>query len=278
MVKMGTVWDRTTEFLGDNLAALMPIALLTIFLPTSVQQNLTIVVATATPGTKAALSLVMVVLWLLMLWGQLAITAMAIDSGPASIEPRPSASSVATRRLLPAIGVLLITGLIMVLLAIPALGVLAAYGFDFSTLSTTPHPSLPDAAKLPFSIAVLITFPVMIWLMARVYVVLTPVVVAEQRGIGAISRSFSLTKGLVLRIVGVMILYGIVAGVAQLAAKTVFGSVFELVAGGEGTMSLATILTSIVVGAVSAAFTVLATVFCAKLYLAASGQEDTSLT
>ena len=36
MVNMGNVWDRTTEFLSDNLGAVVPIALLTIFVPQSI--------------------------------------------------------------------------------------------------------------------------------------------------------------------------------------------------------------------------------------------------
>jgi hypothetical protein len=36
MVKMSTVWDRTAEFLSDNIGAIVPVALLAFFVPASI--------------------------------------------------------------------------------------------------------------------------------------------------------------------------------------------------------------------------------------------------
>ncbi len=132
---------------------------------------------------------------------------------------------------------------------------------------------MPAAAKLPFVLVTGLTLPVALWALARILALLVPVVVAERRGIRAFGRAFALSRGLAWRILGVILLYAIVSGVVQLAAKLGFGSIFELVVGGEGPLSLAKILTSIVSGAVSCAFAVLAAVFCAKLYLVTSGQD-----
>jgi hypothetical protein len=282
MIRMATVWDRTSEFLADNLAKLLPLALLTMFLPNSVEQNLASVATTATPGLKAGLSIVTIALAALTLWGKLAITAIVVERPQPGNAAEPhttgAATGIAGRRLLPAIGVLVLFGLIVLALLLPPLAVLALFRFDFATLGTLPQATISDAARVPFGIALLVVAPIAVWLMARVYVLLIPVVLAERRGAGAISRAFALSRGLVWRILGVLILYAIVAGIAELAAKSVFGTIFELVVGGEGPLSLAKILTSIVSGAVACAFTVLATVFCAKLYLATSGQDDLPLT
>jgi ABC-type spermidine/putrescine transport system permease subunit II len=65
-----------------------------------------------------------------------------------------------------------------------------------------------------------------------------------------------------------MLLYIIVSFVSQKAAQFVFGTVFGLVFGSDGTVSLSAVLTSILVAVVASAFSVLAAAFTAKLYRA----------
>jgi hypothetical protein len=94
------------------------------------------------------------------------------------------------------------------------------------------------------------------------------VVIAERRGIGALGRAFSLTRGVGGRLFGVMLLYVIVSEVAQLATRTVFGSIFALIFGSDPGISIGSVLTAILVAAVGTIFFVLAAVFGARLYLA----------
>jgi len=54
----------------------------------------------------------------------------------------------------------------------------------------------------------------------------------------------------------------------MLATQLVFGSIFRLVAGQSDGLSLSNILTSVMVAAVQAGFTVIVPVFSAKLYQA----------
>ncbi|MDB5707150.1 MAG: hypothetical protein JWN66_4266, partial [Sphingomonas bacterium] len=108
---------------------------------------------------------------------------------------------------------------------------------------------------------------VLLWLGARLSL-LSPVILREGRWVGALGRSFKLTRPIVLKIIGVMILYGIVWGVSVLAAKTVFGFVFGLIAGGDGPVTVGSVLTSICVAFVLTMFSVLAAAFVGKLYLA----------
>ena len=77
-----------------------------------------------------------------------------------------------------------------------------------------------------------------------------------------------------MRLVGVLILYAIVATIAVLAAKMVFGSIFALIAPNDGDIGLATVLTSIVVAAVSTAFKGIAAIFVAKLYQAIADAHE----
>ena len=99
MVNMATVWDRSTEFLSDNLSAIVPVSLLSIFVPYSIVGNLIPLLSQSNDIGKATLSAIMVALAILVFWGGLAITALAID--PAG--GRAAATQMAARRLLPAL-------------------------------------------------------------------------------------------------------------------------------------------------------------------------------
>lgn len=263
MVSMGTVWDRTAEFLSDNLGTVLPVALGAMFVPAAVSGSLSGLQHSASPGLAAVLGLASLLLAIVTFWGQVAITALALDPAIGR-----GAVGVATRRLPAALLVTIVLFLALFLLFIPVGGILALSGADLSTAATGAMPQVPPAAALWVVLYVLLLLPVALWLCARL-VLLLPVIAGEKAMFGAIPRSWSLTRGSALKIVGVLILYGIVASVAYLAATTAFGAIITLVAGrGEEGLSLTMVLTVIVGGAVSTAFTVLGTAFTAKLYLA----------
>lgn len=270
MVKMGDVWDRTVEFLGDNLPEILPIALFAIFLPTSISGSLEGLQATAGRGPAIALGVLSVGLAIIQLWGQLAIAALAIDGGIGR-----HAGRVATARLLPAIGVYLILFVALFLLFVPAVAILVAGGVDLTALGAGDS-ALQQAAPGTIGIAAtyMIAMAVVALFVAARLIVLTPVIVAERRGVGAFGSSFALTRGLTWKIVGVLILFAIVAIVAILAAQTVFGSILGLIAGGDGPVTVASVITAVVVAAVTTAFTVLASAFTAKLYVAVVRVRD----
>jgi len=263
MVSMGTVWDRTAEFLSDNLGTVLPVALATIFVPAAISGSLSELQQGAAPGLAMGLGLASLLLAIVTFWGQLAITALALDPAIGR-----GAAGIATRRLPAALLVTIALFVALFLLAIPAGIIMALGGADLSGTATGAMPAVPPAAALWLVFYFLVLLPVLLWLFARL-VLLLPVIVGERAMFGAIPRSWSLTRGAALKIVGVLILYGIVASVAYLAATTAFGAIITLVAGrGEDGLSLATVLTVIVGGAVSTAFTVLGTAFTAKLFLA----------
>jgi hypothetical protein len=262
MVKMSIVWDRTAEFLSDNIAAVLPIALLTFFVPASIQGNFAAAMTGAGEALKILLAVLQVVFALASLWGSLAITAMALD-----IATERSAANIATRRLIPALVVSIVMIVVASALVLPVPGILAFNGYDMAAMARGEdvNMSMGVAGFVVLYLLALTLF--LLWLIARL-VVATPVVVRESRVLSALGESWRLTRGSGLRIVGVIILFAIVSWVAALAAKTVFGSIFALVAGnGEG-VTLSSVMTSIVVAAVQSAFMVIPPVFTAKLYLA----------
>lgn len=270
MISMGTVWDRTAEFLSDNLGTILPIALAAIFVPAAVSGSLGGLRVGATPALAMSLGLASLLLALVTFWGQLAITALALDPPIGK-----GAVRVATRRLPAGLLVMIVLLLAALLLAIPVGVILAVNGVDFSAATPGAMPEMPPAAALWVVLYALILLPLALWLAARLAVVL-PALVGEQLALGAIPRSWRLTRGTALKIVGVLLLYAIVATVANLAATTAFGAIMVLIAGrGEDGLSLATVLTGIASGAVSTAFTVLGAAFTAKLYLALRARNET---
>ncbi|MDV3455485.1 hypothetical protein RZN05_00700 [Sphingomonas sp. HF-S4] len=268
MVKMGTVWDRTAEFLGDNIAAVVPIALLAFFVPASIEGNFEAAMTGAGTGFKALLYTLQFVFALISLWGSLAITAMALD-----IASERSAANIATRRFLPAlvVSVVMFAAACVLLLPIPAL--LLANGYDMNAMARGESVEMSMQVAGTIVVYALVALALLLWLVARL-IVATPVVVRENRMLSALGESWSLTRGAALRIVGVILLFAIVSWVAGLAAKTVFGSIFALVAGNDGEgVTLATVMTSIVVAAVQSAFMVIPPAFTAKLYLALTARQ-----
>ena len=229
MVSMATVWDRATEFLSDNLSAVLPVSLLSIFVPYSIFGNLIPLLSQSNDMGRATLSAILLALAVLVFWGGLAITALAID--PAG--GRAAATRMAARRLVPTLAVWLIFAIGLTLLATPIFIGMGLAGRGYLGQLVGGRPDATGGAAMAFSILYALAFVVVaMWLVARL-VLLNPVIVMERRGIGLFARSFKLTRGITWKIIGVLILYVIVSQVSELATKFVFGAVFGLIAGGE---------------------------------------------
>ena len=266
-VKIGDVWDRTTEFVGDSLPLLLPIALISLLIPTSVMGSLGDLERNGSASVRAVFQLLQLAFALLSLWGQLAITALAINP-PLGAGVR----KVATARLPAAIGIYVLPFIVLVLLfGVQAIAILGSGGYDFSqarwSQMSAQSLSLPAGAGRAIGLLLVVELIALIFILARL-LPLTGVIVAERRGLGSYARAFRLTRGMSWKLVGVIILYAVVAWVASVAATTVFGSILRLVAPGEGSVTVAGVLTAIAAAAVNAVFTVLAASFCAKLYVA----------
>ena len=265
MVKMGTVWDRTVEVLNGRTGMIAPIAVLGILLPSVVRDGF---VAFSAPGTVTfALvgGVLTIVALVAMIWAQLAIVAIATD--PAT--DAPAARRQASARVWPALGITVILMIVALLFVVPPIVVLIQSGFDFTAAANGSRVQMtpPSAGAAGFvglyGLAYMIA---VIWIGARL-VLLNPVVLNERLGIGAIRRSVRLTKGLTWRIIGVMILFAIVTLVSTWAAQAVTGILFRLALGADG-IATATFLSGIAATIVTTAFTALAAVFTAQLYVA----------
>lgn len=267
MVTMSAVWDRTTEFLSDHGGAVATIAAATLFAPAVVDGIIAPLKPTAGTGGQLGLALISLAMSLIGVLGQLALIALALDPAIG----RGGAFRLARKRFWPMIAVSVVLLIAVVVLFLPPLFLFASNGIDLDAMQQGVAPNVAPSSMLIIALYIIVLTPILFWLTAR----LAPiggVVVAERLGLGAIRRAFALSRGLALKLVGVLILYAVVALVAVLAARTVIGSVARILLDGRGTLDAATVITAIAVAAVSAALTAVATVFAAKLYAACVGR------
>ena len=259
MVRMGDVWDRTTDVLSGRGRTLAGIAALAIFLPGVVRTGYSLYVGKDTPATALLGGLIAIIVSLAAVWGQLTLIALSTD--PATTETQAGATGRA--RLLPTIGVGLLIGIGFGVFLLPIFIALVGAGWS------------PEAMQMPtltpgqggfiglYTLACAIAF---LWVAARL-ALWTAVMVNERLGIGAIRRSFALTRGITWRIIGVFVLYLIVLGISFSAVSAVTGVVFGLILG-TGAKATVGFLAAVAGGAVAAIFSTVAAVFTAQLYVA----------
>lgn len=263
MVRIGTIWDRTMEVVNGRFTILAAIALMLLFVPSVLQAAVD-----AFGGSAGAMGLVGGVVGILVglaaIVATLALTAVATD--PAV--DRPHALAIGGGRLGPAIGIVLLIVLLVMASAIPGAVLLYSAGFDVDRARAGLDQVDVDAGTLAAAMLYfLVILAVWIWLAARL-VPLMAVIVNERLGLGAIRRSFALTRGSTLKLIGVMILYGIVTGVCLLAATSIVGLIVRLIVGAEG-LAVVALAAGVAGAAVTAVFSVLQCVFSGQFYLAA---------
>ena len=271
MVGIGTVWDRTMEVLRGRAGMLAGIAALTIVLPTVIRNGLALMMAGGTPGQSPSLlfSLISLIVFALAIVGQLALVAAATD--PATL--RDDALRTGLRRLAPAIGLYLIVVIGFIIALIPIGIAAAASGVDLTRMGagTTPKLSVGIAGFVTlYAIALVLAG---LWLSARLFV-LNPVIVNERLGVKAFARSFALTRGHVWRLIGFLLLVGVVLIVSVLATQFVIGTVTGLIF----SPVTARFWTSIPVSILTAAYTVLIATFAAQFYVSALAETQRDMT
>ncbi len=267
MVRIGTVWDRTVEVINGRTAMLASIAALTLFLPSVIRDA--VAAAAGSFGGRMLSGVVGVIQLIVTIWGVLALTAVSSD--PAT--DRPAALRIGAAVLPSAILVVFVLLVIFALLFVPGFVLLAQSGFDFAAVGRDEaQPHLSSGAMGGFALYSIVYVVFLIWAAARLALIY-PVLVNERLGLRSIARSFHLMRGLVWKIIGVLILYAIVLLVALGAATSVSGLLFRIALGGDNP-ALVQFLAGVVGALVTAIFGVLQTVFAAQLYIAAREAHD----
>jgi len=268
MVRMGLVWDRTMDVLRGRGGILTRLAFLYLFAPGVVSAG---VRSIATPNSALALlaGLISLVSAVLLIIGVLAITAVASDP---DVDTR-RAQAIGVERLLPALAAVALIVVAVIALSIPIIVLIMQSGATLDP--ATGRFDLSTASGGALNLAGLVTLALVvvgIWISVRL-VPLFAVIVNERRGVGALGRSFRLTRGSVLRLIGVTILYAIVVLVALAAATSVIGLIARLLLGGDAAVAV-TFVVNIVSAAVTAVATVVQSVFYARFYVAARERDE----
>ncbi len=268
-VKMTRVWDATTEFLNERASAVFAVAAGMIFAPALVSGVLERSVAPNTPG-MAAVQLIGIVLSLVTAAGALAITALAIRPMRAG-----EAAGIGARRLLPFFGVSIAVLAVVFVAVIPVVAILIAGGVDLEALAAGSIAAPGMGTGMTFALLgyMVVAFVVAIWVSARL-VVLLPVIVAERRGLGAIGRAWHLTRGHALKIVGLLLLYGIVAAVLSGGIGAAVGAIGTLLGAGQPGLSVGAALVAVVLAVISTMLSVVQSAFTGKLYTALAPAGD----
>ncbi|KQT31696.1 hypothetical protein ASG29_07130 [Sphingomonas sp. Leaf412] len=266
-VKISDVWDRTVAVLHGRAGILAWIAVLFILVP-GVAGNAVTAFAGTAPGPRFLGGLVGLAVTVLLLIGLLAITAVASD--PAI--DRATGVKIGLRRLGPVLACIVVMMLAVVLVILPLSYIVFSSGATYN--AATGRIQIENASAGGVALAGLLSIFLMLaglWLSARL-APLFAVVVNERLGVRAIVRSFALTRGATLRLIGVMILYLVVLGVLFIAVTSVLGVVAGLLLDGDATATKAFVVA--VVGTVLT--TVTSTVqmaFYAQYYVAARADD-----
>lgn len=261
MVTMSNVWDRAMDVVRGRAGQMAGVAALTLFLPRLVQGAVPVFAAPGSTAFALGVGLLAIVAAVVAIWGQLALLATASD--PSATQG--DAYARATARFPAALAVTVVAVLVVIALFIPFGVAIGLSGADISGFSASGQ--MPDigggtiAFLLIYSLLLLI---VGVAVAARLFL-LNAVVLNERRGLGAFARSWQLTTGLTWRLVGVLLLYGIVVGVATSAARFLTGAVFGLALGRTATTAFFAAAAS---SAVATVFSVIAAAFVAQLYVA----------
>jgi hypothetical protein len=266
MPRISNIWDRTTEVIAGRAGILAAIAGLLLFAPAIAQA----VLAAALGPQSVVVSLWSLVALVLTIWASLALTAVASD--PAVTRER--ALTIGISRLGAGFGVLIAAIGIGIVALLPG-GMLLAYGgVKFLPTGGINPASITGGVALVGMLYFFVLSLVALWVSARL-LPLFAVVVNERRGLGAFRRSFELTRGSTLKLIGVMILYAIVLFVVFAAATSVVGLILRLALGSEAALAVS-IGVAIVAGIITAGAGVLQNVFSAQFYVATAGERETA--
>lgn len=277
MVRMSAVWDRATEVIAGRTSILASIVLSFVWLPSVVQRGLRLAVygdappaspGAVAPGIALALALVGLVVLALAIVGHLALVAVASNPSVS----RNEALRIAMRRFWPYLGLVLLVSVALLILILPILiPVLSAYP-SLAAMQAGGPPQMAPGTGLFVLVYALVLTAAILWVEARVLMVLTPVIVNERLGLGAFGRAFALTGGLTWRIVGVLLLFIVVAVVALLALQSVVGIIWRLLLGFAHD-GLTVFLTAAVVGLLACVLSVIVAAFTAQLYVATRAEQ-----
>lgn len=259
-LSISKAWDEAARFLTDEGKLVSSVALALIVLPQTVSGLIApppTLSGAAPPDWNVIVALLVAVLGVT---GQIAIARLALGPSTSVAE----AITHGFRRVAPAFIALILFGIALVILLAPVVLLLAGSAGIKSIAANQPTPA---AAGAIFLVLILCVFA------APRFQLIVPTAAAEGGGpLRLIQRSWRMTEGSYLRLLGFLLLLLIVAVVVVLfvgqvivglLAKTMFGTIHPF--------SVGALVAALLTAAVSAIFASVSTVMLARIYVQLSG-------
>lgn len=253
-VSMNKVWDESVAFIRRESALLVPLVLATVALGAAAFNIIKPIAAHS--GSSPLWSLLLGFSLGLIVIGQQAIFALALQPGRSVAE----AIAVGVRSLPKFAGLVALLVAFVLIAMLPLTLALGAAGVDLAAR----QPELPPLAI--FYVALLLVS--MAWLNLRLITLLPLIIDRNPPLFAAIRESFAATRGQAARLLGVTLLYSIVAGVVVAATGAVAGLIFRLIGEAAGAPFAGHVLLALVLAGVNAGFVLIATTFVARYYRA----------
>lgn len=267
-ISISRAWDETKARVGADGRLFTTVAAALLLVPQA------IVAAIAPPedlsGTAPAgwVNLLALLASVVGIVGQVAIIRLAQVPGTSVGE----AISHGLRRLLPIIGAIILLVIAVFIVAIPLMLLLGgAVALEAVGSGTTPaDPTIVTAALL----IVLLTI-----LVAPKLLMMMPVATAERGGpLHILKRSWTLSNGHYLRLLGFMLLIVVAAIVVVLAVQVVLGAALLAILGNLEPLSVGALVYALLFGAAQAAFAVIISIMLARLYLQLAGRDQAEVS
>lgn len=264
-LSISKAWEESSAFLRREARLVAPVALAMFTVPATLfgWYNPSGDPNQATGGLGWPLTLVILVL---AISGQMAIAGMAIGwSGSVG-----SALAHALRRVWGVLGTVLIVFLpLSVALVLVIAMMVGGAGL------TDPTQVTPEAlAAIPgLSIVVLIFTFIFLFVATRLFLISSLGMVETANPVRILARSWQLTSGHFLRLVGTLLLIVIASFVASLAIAVVVGSLMTMVAGEPRPYNLSALVVSLADGVVSAAISAVSAALAARVYVQLSAGQ-----
>ena len=259
-------WNETMAFMKRESGLVLPIAFLLLAVPSALLEIVMPQSAVASEPPEPGLWLLLVpVVVIAMMVAYLAISYLALRPGTSVGE----ALQVGLRRFLPLFLATLLVGCGFLLLLVPLLFIA---GGGAALVGADPG-VLVGAALLVFLVFAIVALAVGVRLL-----LMTPVAAVEKAGpIEIIRRSWNLTTGHFWKLLGLLLLLLVAAGVLLMVVAMVAGIFLFAVAGPPDPQSLSMILITIVSSLLQAVLGAIFAVLVARIYAQLSGDTTESV-
>jgi membrane-anchored glycerophosphoryl diester phosphodiesterase (GDPDase) len=259
-VSISTLFRESIAFARREAALLVPLSLSTLAMGQAGMIIATAIQRQAPVG--GAVWLIFLLSYFLVLVGQMSIAALVLKPGTSVAE----AISLAVRRSPKAIAVLLMILFVLLLALVPCVALMAQSGIDLS--SPTPQLTMADMLYLSPALGLAL------WIGVRM-IALHAVLVNENATVhDAIKRTFTLTKGHVLPLLGATAAFIFGAQILQILAGMIVTLIFSAFTGSVGMDFGVAVVVALGAGMASAIPAMLAAIFAALFYRQLADQRE----